>query len=66
MDDKSRFMPILLVDGVVPFPNSKYTFSVEQESLIEGVKAALGMDNKYLLPMLRNLMKALLKAIYIE
>ena len=32
MDDKSRFMPILLVDGVVPFPNSKYTFSVEQES----------------------------------
>ena len=25
MDDKSRFMPILLVDGVVPFPNSKYT-----------------------------------------
>lgn len=49
MDDKSRFMPILLVDGVVPFPNSKYTFSVEQESLIEGVKAALGMDNKILI-----------------
>ena len=42
-------MPILLVDGVVPFPNSKYTFSVEQESLIEGVKAALGMDNKILI-----------------
>lgn len=49
MDDKSRFMPILLIDGVVPFPNSKYTFSVEQESLIEGVKAALGMDNKILI-----------------
>lgn len=49
MDDKSRFMPILLVDGVVPFPNSKYTFSVEQESLIEGIKAALGMDNKILI-----------------
>ena len=49
MDDKSRFMPILLGDGVVPFPNSKYTFSVEQESLIEGVKAALGMDNKILI-----------------
>ena len=49
MDDKSRFMPILLVDGVVPFPNSKYTFSVEQESLIEGVKAALGMYNKILI-----------------
>ena len=49
MDDKSRFMPILLVDGVVPFPNSKYTFSVELESLIEGVKAALGMDNKILI-----------------
>ena len=49
MDDKSRFMPILLVDGVVPFPNSKYTFSVEQESLIEGVKAALGMDIKILI-----------------
>lgn len=49
MDDKSRFMPILLVDGVVPFPNSKYTFSVEQESIIEGVKAALGMDNKILI-----------------
>lgn len=49
MDDKSRFMPILLIDGVVPFPNSKYAFSVEQESLIEGVKAALGMDNKILI-----------------
>ncbi len=66
MDNNSRFMPILLIDGVVPFPNSKYTFSVEQESLIEGVKAALGMDNKYLLPMLKNLTRALLKAIYIE
>lgn len=49
MDNNSRFMPILLIDGVVPFPNSKYTFSVEQESLIEGVKAALGMDNKILI-----------------
>lgn len=49
MDNNSGFMPILLIDGVVPFPNSKYTFSVEQESLIEGVKAALGMDNKILI-----------------
>lgn len=49
MDNNSRFMPILLIDGVVPFPNSKYTFSVEQESLIEGVKAALGMNNKILI-----------------
>ena len=49
MDNNSRFMPILLIDGVVPYPNSKYTFSVEQESLIEGVKAALGMDNKILI-----------------
>lgn len=49
MDNNSRFMPILLIDGIVPFPNSKYTFSVEQESLIEGVKAALGMDNKILI-----------------
>ena len=49
MDNNSRFMPILLIDGVVPFPNSKYTFSVEQESLIEGVKAALGRDNKILI-----------------
>ena len=49
MDNNSRFMLILLIDGVVPFPNSNYTFSVEQESLIEGVKAALGMDNKILI-----------------
>ena len=49
MDNNSRFMPILLIDGVVPFPNSKYAFSVEQESLIEEVKAALGMDNKILI-----------------
>ena len=66
MDDKSRFMPILLVDGVVPFPNSKYTFSVEQESLIEGVKAALGMDNKILIANAKKFDEALLKAIYIE
>lgn len=66
MDNNSRFMPILLIDGVVPFPNSKYTFSVEQESLIEGVKAALGMDNKILIANAKNLTRALLKAIYIE
>ena len=66
MDNNSRFMPILLIDGVVPFPNSKYTFSVEQESLIEGVKAALGMDNKILIANAKNLTRALLKALYIE
>lgn len=54
MDNNSRFMPILLIDGVVPFPNSKYTFSVEQESLIEGVKAALGMDNKIFIANAKN------------
>ncbi len=54
MDNNNRFMPILLIDGVVPFPNSKYTFSVEQESLIEGVKAALGMDNKILIANAKN------------
>ena len=54
MDNNSRFMPILLIDGVVPFPNSKYTFSVEQESLIEGVKAAIGTDNKIVIAPTNN------------
>lgn len=50
----ARFMPILLLDEVIPFPTCSYVVHIEQDEEIEAVKAALGTDNYVMLANARN------------
>ncbi len=40
-----KLMPIILLEGMVPFPKNNYSINIEQNEDIEGIRAALGNDN---------------------
>lgn len=47
--DNTKFMPIILLEDMVAFPNGSYTINIDADMYMEAIKAALSSDSRIMI-----------------